>query len=498
MIFRVRKPGAWKLLEAVISPSTVPSAPTLNAVAAADTRLDIAWTAPGNAGGSPITAYEITATPGSVTKTVAGDVLATSLTGLTNGQAYSVTVKAINGVGASAASNAISGTPVAPAVTVRYVSPSGSNANDGLTTGTPWQTLQYALQNAPSPCTVRLMSGTYASFGWSTYTGRTDYVTFTPAAGATITFNGFSVPSTGTIRVDWVAFDGLMFSGGASIRGSHVKFLNTTHPLHNIVIEDGSDDVLIEDVSIGSDGNLFTATNALYLGAGAGDPVISNVTIRRVTIDGVSYVGMNLRNFSNVLVEDCVVANVVRPGTVIHSDGIRTFAGGDGLTIRRTWLHDVNGIGIFFKDGAVSNVKLENLVVGECTGSFRALQAYAVTGMQIINSTFDDNCSFDGTTQSTGLTIFNSIFKSLDSTSAVPSYNFKDYNLIGSGNITPGASGITGLATFADTAKRLTAASLGVNAGVASGGGFSAPSNDRDGNPRPVGVVDMGAYERQS
>ena len=94
-----------------------PGAPTVSAVTAANGSLTISFTA-GADGGSPITNYKysidgtnyIALNPAAVTSPF-------TISGLTNGTTYTVTIKAVNAVGDSVASNAVTGTPVAPAAT---------------------------------------------------------------------------------------------------------------------------------------------------------------------------------------------------------------------------------------------------------------------------------------------------------------------------------------------------------------------------------------------
>ena len=93
---------------------TVPAAPTIGtATTAGSGSVSVAFTAPANIGSSAITSYTATSSPGAFTGTGASSPVTVS--GLTNGTAYTFTVKATNGAGtgpASAASNSV--TPVVP------------------------------------------------------------------------------------------------------------------------------------------------------------------------------------------------------------------------------------------------------------------------------------------------------------------------------------------------------------------------------------------------
>ena len=118
---------------------TVPGAPTIGAAVAGNASASIAFTAPASNGGGAITGYTTTCVAGaSITGTGASSPITVS--GLTNGAAYSCTVTASNSAGTGAASGAVSVTPNAGSssstTTASVLCPySQSTPNILLTTG---------------------------------------------------------------------------------------------------------------------------------------------------------------------------------------------------------------------------------------------------------------------------------------------------------------------------------------------------------------------------
>ncbi len=89
------------------STATAPDAPTGVTVTAGDGQATVNFTAPASDGGSPITSYTATSSSGGLTGTCAGPAACEiTVTGLTNGTAYTFTVIATNATGDSAASAA--------------------------------------------------------------------------------------------------------------------------------------------------------------------------------------------------------------------------------------------------------------------------------------------------------------------------------------------------------------------------------------------------------
>ena len=93
--------------------STVPGAPTNLVATAGDTTVQLTWSAPADDGGSPITGYTVTGSPGGTCSTTGATTCTAS--GLTNGTLYTFHVTATNAVGTGPESNAASATPQAAA-----------------------------------------------------------------------------------------------------------------------------------------------------------------------------------------------------------------------------------------------------------------------------------------------------------------------------------------------------------------------------------------------
>ena len=106
----LRPPAGF--ISAFYDPLKNPDAPTIGTATKGDTSASITFTAPANTGGGAITGYTVVSTPGSVIGTGASSPVTVS--GLTNGTAYTFAVWALNTYGPgpfSAASGSV--TPAA-------------------------------------------------------------------------------------------------------------------------------------------------------------------------------------------------------------------------------------------------------------------------------------------------------------------------------------------------------------------------------------------------
>ena len=249
--------GAASTASSSATPATTPGAPAIGSVNGGNGQASIAFTPPASNGGSAITSYTVTSSPGGVTGT--GTSAPITVTGLTNGTAYTFTVKATNDVGTGAASGASSSVtpsavPGAPTIgaatggegqaTVTFTPPT-SNGGSAITS--------YTVTSSPggktgtgagSPITVSgLTSGTAYTFtvtatnaaGAGVASAASNSVT--PQASQAITFTS-TAPSPAAVGATYtvtaigggsgnpvaLTLDGASTSGACSLSGGVVSF----------------------------------------------------------------------------------------------------------------------------------------------------------------------------------------------------------------------------------------------------------------------------------
>jgi len=166
--------------EGQVTPSaTVPDAPVLTSIGSGNAELSAFFTAPANNGGSIITNYKYSSNAGSsfTTRSPASTASPIKITGLTNGTEYDVRIRAVNSIGDGSISNALSGTPSAPApsgipvsTTNIAITYNGQTRNLEKISDTSWYNPQGG-QNDSGACEITRFALQYANSRWefSTY-----------------------------------------------------------------------------------------------------------------------------------------------------------------------------------------------------------------------------------------------------------------------------------------------------------------------------------------
>lgn len=173
-----------------VTPATVPGAPTSVNAVPGDGQAAVSWTAPASNGGSAITGYTVTSSPGGLTASTAGTTSA-AVMGLTNGTAYTFTVTAANAIGTGAAS--VASSPVTPVG-------SGSGKSNSAEGGTAGTSLTAASSGGASGTAFNLVTkGAGAALVFSTAArahGALGYA-LTGASGTatSVSWNGYSATS---------------------------------------------------------------------------------------------------------------------------------------------------------------------------------------------------------------------------------------------------------------------------------------------------------------
>jgi hypothetical protein len=324
--------GSFSARSAAVTPAatpviTAPGVPTIGAATAGNTTATVNWTAPASNGGAAITGYSVRAFSGTtlVKTTPVGAVTSTSITGLTNGTAYTFDVAATNSAGTgafSARTGAVTPTtppvtvtvPGAPTIgaptagnttaTVRWTAP--ANTGGAAITGYSVRTFSGTtlvkttpVGNVTSTSITALTNGTAYTFdvaatnsaGTGAFSGRSTAVT-PVAAPAPVTVPG--APTIGTpvrgnasATVKWTA---PASTGGAAITGYSVRTFSGT----TLVKTTPVGNVLTTSITGLTNGTAYTFDVAATNSAGTGTfsarsvAVTPAVVTRTVTVNPVA------------------------------------------------------------------------------------------------------------------------------------------------------------------------------------------------------------------
>lgn len=279
----------------------VPAAPTIGTATNVPSgrpynngRADVTFTAPTYTGGTPITGYTVTSSPGGFTGTGASSPI--SVTGLQSGVSYTFTVTATNAVGtgpASAASNSITATTVPQAPTIGTATDlgTGTSVSVAFTAGATGGTtpVTYTATSSPGGLTGTGASPITVS-GLTAGTAYTFTVTATNANGSAT-----SGPSNSVTPVVPTAFESIASatpSGSGTITFSSIP-QTYKHLQVRVLIKGDTGAIAFQARLNGDTGNNYNRVRQYAYTATSG---VQTVTGTTSSIDFGSQVGINATN----------------------------------------------------------------------------------------------------------------------------------------------------------------------------------------------------------
>jgi len=251
--------------------AVVPVAPTIGTATPLNASASVAFT-PNSDGGSAITGYTATSTPGSFTGTSTSSPITVS--GLSNGTGYAFVVKATNAIGDSSNSSASNSvTPYVPASSFTFTGPSSGNVRSASTnfTVTPNSTYNGTITITPTGVGSTGLSPVILTWNLSS---AAQTFTITPLTSGAITLtptnsNGITNPANLTYTANAVV--PLAPTIGLAMPGLSTASVSFTAPSN-----DGGSNITLYTVTSSPDGKTATTNTP------------GNVTILGLT-NGTSY-----------------------------------------------------------------------------------------------------------------------------------------------------------------------------------------------------------------
>lgn len=275
-----------------------------------------------------------------------------------------------------------------------YVSPSGSDSNDGLSAATAFKTLQHASDVVVAGDSVSVLPGTYTGFYHTTSGTSSQRIVFAAQPGVminqpnTTTDDGINLEGASYITVEGFAVADVPRTGIRAVDDTGVIIRNNQCDHCGVwgILTGFSENILIE-------GNICTNTveqHGIYFSNSADNPVIRNNTCYGnhdcgIHMNGdVSLGGDGI--ISNALVENNIIHdNGTGGGSAINCDGVQN------SRIQNNLLYNnhASGIALFRIDaggGASNNVVVNNTILQAADARWGLLIVGGSTGNIVFNN----------------------------------------------------------------------------------------------------------------
>jgi hypothetical protein len=390
--------------------AVVPGAPTIGTATAGDTQASVSFSAPASNGGANITGYTVTSSPGGFTGTGAGSPI--TVTGLTNGVAYTFTVTATNSAGtgsASSASNSI--TPAAPQ-TITFANPGTQNFGTSPTltaSSTSGLTVTFT-SGTTGVCTIT--SGgvlTFVTAGTCTINadqaGDSSYLA-APQVSRSFTVSPVvaGAPTIGTATAGdtqaSVAFTAPVNTGGTSITGYTV----TVSPPDVAPVNGASSPIVVNGLT---NGQAYTFTVTADNAAGTSPSSAASNSITPKAAQTITFNNPGAQNFGTSPTLTATADSGLTVSFTSSTTGVCTITGGGALTFVTAGTCTINadqaGNGSYLAAPQVTR----SFTVNAVAPGAPVIGTATVTGATSVSLTFTAPAS-NGGTAITGYTVSSS------------------------------------------------------------------------------------------
>jgi hypothetical protein len=318
-----------------------PGAPVIGTATAGEAQATVSFTEPSYTGGASVTGYTVTSNPGNITAT--GTASPITVSGLTNGTAYTFTVTATNQVGKGAASAASNSVIPMTGQIITFTNPGAQNFG---TTPTLAATASSGLvptftSSTTDVCTISSTGQlNFVTTGTCTINadqaGNTAYLA-APTVSRSFTVNPVvpEAPVVGTVTAG-DAQASVTFSAPASNGGADITSYTVTAFPDGITASDNASPITISGLT---NGTAYTFTVKANNAAGAGAESASSATVTPQHIALISWETPSDIVYGTALSTNQLNATADIPGTFTYvpSEGSVLNAGNEqNLTVRFT------------------------------------------------------------------------------------------------------------------------------------------------------------------